>query len=390
MVENITILGSTGSIGENTLSVIRQHPDKFKVFALSANSQVDKLYAQCLEFKPTFAVLRDADAARLLQEKIVDAELKTKILSGAKPLEMIASHADADQVMAAIVGIAGLRPAYAAVMTGKKVLLANKEALVTAGQIFMDAAHKHGATIIPVDSEHNAIFQCLPEKSRIYDAMSITEIILTASGGPFLNKSLSDLKEITPDEACAHPNWKMGRKISVDSSTMVNKALEMIEAYWLFAMPIEKLTVLIHPESIVHSMVRYQDGSFLAQIGSPDMRTPIAYSLFYPERGQANVKPLDLTTKPLNFIEVNRQRFSAIQLVYDMLSRNDVVGTIVFNAANEVLVNAFLNSRIKYLEIVEGIKKAVVELTFPTPQNIEDVIEIDEKVRKYMCEGVLA
>ncbi len=389
-MENITILGSTGSIGENTLSVIREHPDKFKVFALSANSQVDKLYAQCLEFKPMFAVLRDTHAAILLQEKMANVKLKTQILSGVVALEMIASHEGVDQVMAAIVGIAGLRPAYAAVTSGKKVLLANKEALVTAGQIFMDAADEYGATIIPVDSEHNAIFQCLPEKSRIYDAASVTEIILTASGGPFLRKSLSDLKEITPDEACAHPNWKMGRKISVDSSTMVNKALEMIEAYWLFAMPVEKLTVLIHPESIVHSMVRYQDGSFLAQIGSPDMRTPIAYSLFYPERGQALVKPLDLTEKPLNFIEVDTQRFPAIQLVYDMLSRNDIVGTIIFNAANEVLVNAFLNNQIKYLEIVEGIKKAVLELTFPTPQNIEDVVEIDQKVRKYMCEGVLA
>jgi 1-deoxy-D-xylulose-5-phosphate reductoisomerase len=389
-MENITILGSTGSIGENTLSVIREHPDKFKVFALSANSQVDKLYAQCLEFKPMFAVLRDTHAAILLQEKMTNVKLKTQILSGVVALEMIASHKGVDQVMAAIVGIAGLRPAYAAVTSGKKVLLANKEALVTAGQIFMDAAHEYGATIIPVDSEHNAIFQCLPEKSRIYDAASVTEIILTASGGPFLRKSLSDLKEITPDEACAHPNWKMGRKISVDSSTMVNKALEMIEAYWLFAMPVEKLTVLIHPESIVHSMVRYQDGSFLAQIGSPDMRTPIAYSLFYPERGQALVKPLDLTEKPLNFIEVDTQRFPAIQLVYDMLSRNDIVGTIIFNAANEVLVNAFLNNQIKYLEIVEGIKKAVLELTFLTPQNIEDVIKIDQKVRKYMCEGVLA
>lgn len=389
-MENITILGSTGSIGENTLSVIREHPDKFKVFALSANSQVDKLYAQCLEFKPMFAVLRDTHAAILLQEKMTNVKLKTQILSGVVALEMIASHKGVDQVMAAIVGIAGLRPAYAAVTSGKKVLLANKEALVTAGQIFMDAAHEYGATIIPVDSEHNAIFQCLPEKSRIYDAASVTEIILTASGGPFLRKSLSDLKEITPDEACAHPNWKMGRKISVDSSTMVNKALEMIEAYWLFAMPVEKLTVLIHPESIVHSMVRYQDGSFLAQIGSPDMRTPIAYSLFYPERGQALVKPLDLTEKPLNFIDVDTQRFPAIQLVYDMLSRNDIVGTIIFNAANEVLVNAFLNNQIKYLEIVEGIKKAVLELTFLTPQNIEDVIKIDQKVRKYMCEGVLA
>ena len=249
---------------------------------------------------------------------------------------------------------------------------------------------RYGATIIPVDSEHNAIFQCLPENSRVYDEASVTEIILTASGGPFLHKSLSELKGITPDEACAHPNWKMGRKISVDSSTMVNKALEMIEAYWLFAMPIEKLTVLIHPESIVHSMVRYHDGSFLAQIGSPDMRTPIAYSLFYPDRGKVAVKPLDLTANPLMFIEVDCQRFPAIQLVYDMLSRNDVVGTIVFNAANEVLVNAFLNGHLKYLEIIEGIKKAVVELAFLTPQNIEDVIEIDQKVRKYMCELVLA
>ncbi len=388
-MEYITILGATGSIGCNTLSVIREHPDKFKVFALSGNQNVQKLYEQCIEFKPKYAVLPDPLLGEELKKKLSYSGLDINVLSDKKSLELIASAAEVTQVMAAIVGIAGLIPTYAAIKAGKRILLANKESLVTAGKIFTDAAKKYGAEIIPVDSEHNAIFQCLPEQNRCYNEQSVSEIILTASGGPFLKRPLSEMKSITPEEACAHPNWTMGQKISVDSSTMMNKALEVVEAYWLFNMPIKKLKVLIHPESIVHSMVKYHDGSFLAQIGSPDMRTPIAYSLFYPKRGKTQVIPLDLTKKPLTFHEVDAEKFPVIDLVFKILQEKNYVGAIVLNAANEVLVEAFLKGEISYEGIVIEVAKAVSCLEFPEPKEILDVMEIDKKVRTYMHERVL-
>ena len=339
-MKTITILGATGSIGENTLQIIRDNRGDFKVFALSAHKNVDLLFKQCVEFHPRFAVVANASLAQELQQKLLDNNIVTQVLFGQEGLIEIVVDESVDMVMAAIVGIAGLKPTYAAVEKGKTILLANKEALVTAGHLFIDAVKKYQATLLPVDSEHNAIYQCLDNKSQL--DQSIDKIIITASGGSFRQKKMQELQAITPEEACAHPNWEMGRKISIDSSTMVNKALEVIEAYWLFGVPVEKLQVLIHPQSIVHSMVAYCDGSYIAQLGSPDMKTPIAYAMYYPKRQVINVPKLDLTAKPLSFYPVDAQRFSVIPLVFELLERCNYAGMIVFNAANEVLVDAFL------------------------------------------------
>ncbi|MCL4110947.1 UNVERIFIED_CONTAM: hypothetical protein GTU68_030139 [Idotea baltica] len=354
----ITILGATGSVGDSTIAVIRDSQD-FEVFALSGFSNINKL----------------AD----LLEKLT----KTKILVGESALELVASAKEVDLVMSAIVGVAGLKPTFAAAKAGKKILLANKESLVAAGHLLIDEVKKNNAQLIPVDSEHNAIFQCLDNPKKEFTP-EVSEIVLTASGGPFKNKELKELVDITPDQACAHPNWSMGRKISVDSSTMVNKALEVIEAYWLFGVTTDKLRVLIHPQSIIHSMVKYVDGSFLAQLGVPDMKTPIANAMYYPKRGEVNVAELDFTSIELTFKAACFERFEALAIVFKNLQDKNYAANIVFNAANEILVAAFLDERIKYLDIIEINKKVIEELEFENPQSIEEVFNIDEKAREYV------
>ncbi|QLE79523.1 1-deoxy-D-xylulose-5-phosphate reductoisomerase [Francisella sp. Scap27] len=373
----ITILGATGSVGDSTVAVIRDSQD-FEVFALSGFSNINKLADLCNEFYPKYAVVTDENA-RLELEKLT----KTKILVGESALELVASAKEVDLVMSAIVGVAGLKPTFAAAKAGKKILLANKESLVAAGHLLIDEVKKNNAQLIPVDSEHNAIFQCLDNPKKEFTP-EVSEIVLTASGGPFKNKELKELVDITPDQACAHPNWSMGRKISVDSSTMVNKALEVIEAYWLFGVTTDKLRVLIHPQSIIHSMVKYVDGSFLAQLGVPDMKTPIANAMYYPKRGEVNVAELDFTSIELTFKAACFERFEALAIVFKNLQDKNYAANIVFNAANEILVAAFLDERIKYLDIIEINKKVIEELEFENPQSIEEVFNIDEKAREYV------
>ncbi|KFJ42674.1 1-deoxy-D-xylulose-5-phosphate reductoisomerase [Francisella philomiragia] len=376
--KTITILGATGSIGDSTLAVIRESND-FEVYALSAFSNVEKLAKLCKEFSPKFAVVPDLVKKQQLQTLVSDVA----VLVGENALEEVSSASEVDIVMSAIVGIAGLKPTFAAARAGKKILLANKESLVTAGHLLIEEVEKNNAQLIPVDSEHNAIFQCIDNSSKKY-TKEIDEIVLTASGGPFRDKELSELIDITPAQACAHPNWQMGRKISVDSSTMVNKALEVIEAYWLFSVSADKIGVLIHPQSVIHSMVKYVDGSYIAQLGVPDMRTPIANSMYYPNRGSVSVDKLDFTKYELTFREACFERFEALKIVFDNLSNKNYAANIVFNAANEVLVAAFLNEKIKYLDIIEVNKKVTKELIFENPASIEEVFEIDKKTREYV------
>ncbi|WP_119343376.1 1-deoxy-D-xylulose-5-phosphate reductoisomerase [Facilibium subflavum] len=380
-MKNITILGATGSIGQNTLSIIADNPYDFSVYALSAHTQIDRLFTQCLQFSPKYAVVANKDLAAQLTTKLKAQNSTTTVLYGQKALIDIACDDAVDMVMAAIVGIAGLTPTYEAIKKGKKILLANKESLVTAGHLFMAAVEKYNALLLPVDSEHNAIFQCLSSFNKKADKGAVEKIILTASGGPFRQKTLAELQHVTPDEACAHPNWSMGRKISVDSSTMMNKALEVIEAYWLFGMPIENIEVLIHPQSIVHSMVKYCDGSFIAQMGTPDMKTPIGYAMYYPKRHFIDVPNLDFTQKALTFEQVDLSRFGALKIVFTLLKNKDYAGNIVFNAANEVLVEAFLSGQIKYLEIIDYIEKALSKANFNAPGDIDEVIAIDQQTR---------
>ncbi|AJI52507.1 1-deoxy-D-xylulose-5-phosphate reductoisomerase [Francisella philomiragia] len=376
--KTITILGATGSIGDSTLAVIRESND-FEVYALSAFSNIEKLAKLCKEFSPKFAVVPDLVKKQQLQTLVSDVT----VLVGESALEEVSSASEVDIVMSAIVGIAGLKPTFAAARAGKKILLANKESLVTAGHLLIEEVEKNNAQLIPVDSEHNAIFQCIDNSSKKY-TKEIDEIVLTASGGPFRDKELSELIDVTPAQACAHPNWQMGRKISVDSSTMVNKALEVIEAYWLFSVSADKIGVLIHPQSVIHSMVKYVDGSYIAQLGVPDMRTPIANSMYYPNRGSVSVDKLDFTKYELTFREACFERFEALKIVFDNLSNKNYAANIVFNAVNEVLVAAFLNEKIKYLDIIEVNKKVTKELIFENPASIEEVFEIDKKTREYV------
>lgn len=376
--KTITILGATGSIGDSTLAVIRESND-FEVYALSAFSNVEKLAKLCKEFSPRFAVVSDLEKKQQLQTLVSNVT----VLVGENALEKVSSASEVDMVMSAIVGIAGLRPTFAAARAGKKILLANKESLVTAGHLLIEEVEKNNAQLVPVDSEHNAIFQCIDNSSKKY-TKEIDEIVLTASGGPFRDKELNELIDITPAQACAHPNWQMGRKISVDSSTMVNKALEVIEAYWLFSVSADKIGVLIHPQSVIHSMVKYVDGSYIAQLGVPDMRTPIANSMYYPNRGTVSVDKLDFTKYELTFREACFERFEALKIVFDNLINKNYAANIVFNAANEVLVAAFLNEKIKYLDIIEVNKKVTKELIFENPASIEEVFEIDKKTREYV------
>jgi len=376
----ITVLGATGSIGDSTLDVVRRHPDRYRVFALTANAQVDKLAALCRDFRPAMAVLGSAAAAAALRDKLGADAAGIDIRFGPEALEEAAAHPDCDVVMAAIVGAAGLRPTLAAVRAGKRVLLANKEALVMSGALFMDAVRQHGATVLPIDSEHNAIFQCLPQQAPHF-GRGVSRIVLTASGGPFRTRAVDTLADVTPDQACAHPNWVMGRKISVDSATMMNKGLEVIEAHWLFGVPVERLEVLIHPQSVIHSMVGYDDGSVLAQLGNPDMRTPIAYGLAYPERIEAGVSLLDLAaTGTLTFDAPDLRRFPCLALAFDAL-RAGGTAPAVLNAANEVAVEAFLQRRIRFTDIAAVVAETLAQASVVPADSLDTVFGADADAR---------
>lgn len=382
-MQHITILGSTGSIGTSTLDVVARHPDKFRIVALTANSQVDLLFRQCQQFKPRYAVLLDETAAIQLRERVREAGLSTEVLNGMAALEQVVVLPEVDAVMAAIVGAAGLRPTLAAAHAGKKILLANKETLVMAGNVFMDAVRASGSALLPIDSEHNAIFQALP---RGYNgdlaANGVRRILLTASGGPFRNTPLGELQNVTPEQACAHPNWVMGRKISVDSASMMNKGLEVIEAHWLFNASADDIQVVIHPQSVIHSLVEYMDGSVLAQLGNPDMRTPIAYGLAYPERIDAGVAPLDLfKVATLNFVAPDFERFPCLTLAYQAL-RAAGTAPAVLNAANEVAVAAFLDKQISFLSIPRVIEAVLDVLPVSTVDCLDDVLGADAEARR--------
>ncbi|MFZ9543278.1 MAG: 1-deoxy-D-xylulose-5-phosphate reductoisomerase [Hylemonella sp.] len=384
MKQRVTILGATGSIGRNTLDVIARHPDRFEVFALTASTQVDLLISQCKQFLPRFAVMVDPGHARTLAACLAEINLPTQVLAGAQALDEVAAHEDVDVVMAAIVGAAGLAPCLAAAHSGKRLLLANKEALVVGGELFLQAVRQGGATLLPIDSEHSAIFQSLPEDRRTWNER-VDRIILTASGGPFRTRDPATLREVTPEEACAHPNWTMGRKISVDSATMMNKALELIEARYLFGLAPERLDVVIHPQSVIHSMVQYRDHSVVAQLGTPDMRVPIAYGLSWPERIVSGAAALDfhqlaaMTFEPLD-APGHAQRYPGIQLAWEAL-RGPTGSTAVLNAANEVAVDAFLNRRIRF-DQMHAVNLATLEaVSISQPQSLADLLALDAQAR---------
>ena len=382
MTMQVTVLGSTGSIGTNTLDVMARHVDRYQVFALSAHSRIDILLAQCLQFKPRFAVMTSAAHAKDLRVRLAQAGSKTEVLDGPQALEQIASHPDVDAVMAAIVGAAGLRPAVAAALAGKRLMLANKEALVVGGQIFMDAVARGGASLLPIDSEHSAIFQCLPENPADWPAR-VDHIVLTASGGPFRTRAPATLRDVTPAEAGKHPNFSMGRKISIDSATMMNKALEVIEARWLFNMRPEQIKVVIHPQQIIHSMVQFRDSSVLAQLGTPDMRVPIACGLAWPERVESGAAPLDFAQlSALTFEEADAARFPGLHLSWQSLRASEGT-TTVLNAANEVAVAAFLDSRIRFDQIYEVNAQALSGVQPQAPGSVDALLALDAEVRVY-------
>ncbi|WP_153108703.1 1-deoxy-D-xylulose-5-phosphate reductoisomerase [Propionivibrio limicola] len=382
-LQKLTILGSTGSIGVSTLDVIRRHRRRYEIVALCAHAQIDRLFEQCVEFRPRFAVVRDEPLAETLRNRLRESNCGTQVESGTEALVRMAELAEVDTVMAAIVGAAGLPPTLAAVMAGKRVLLANKEALVTAGPVFMRAVREHGAKLLPIDSEHNAIFQSLPhDYAGNLEDSGISGLLLTASGGPFRKTALHELRHVTPVEACAHPNWVMGRKISVDSATMMNKGLEMIEAHWLFNVPAERIRVVIHPQSVVHSLVQYVDGSVIAELGNPDMRTPIAHALAYPERIEAGVAPLDLfKVASLHFESPDFVRFPCLALAYRALEEGESMPAVL-NAANEVAVQAFLDEEIGFTEIPSIIAR-VMDRSVPSQlHSLSDVIAADASARQ--------
>ncbi len=388
-MKNLTILGATGTIGVNTLDVVARHPDKFRVFALTGQNQLEKLADQCRRFRPRYAVVMEADKAQALREMLPDTH--TEVLAGIEALEQVASHAEVDSVMAAIVGAAGLRPALAAARAGKQVLLANKETLVMAGRFFMEAVREHGATLLPIDSEHNAVFQSMP---ATYDGdmhrFGVRRILLTASGGPFRTRAVETLKDVTPEQAVAHPNWVMGRKISVDSATMMNKGLEVIEASWLFNAKPAEIEVVIHPQSIIHSMVEYLDGSVLAQLSNPDMRTPIAHSLAYPDRVEAGVSWLDLAKiGTLTFETPDYARFPCLKLAYQALQAGGAAPAIL-NAANEEAVAAFLDHRLPYLGIAQTLEAVLDKLSGQSADSLEALTLADEEARAKAREQIAA
>jgi len=384
-VQTVTLLGSTGSIGESTLSVLSQHPDKYQVYALTANRSVEKLFEQCTKFEPEIAVLLDENAAEQLSTKLGNAGLTTKVMTGTSALEFVASSEKVDYVVAAIVGAAGLLPTLAAARAGKHILLANKEALVMSGGLFMQEVVANNATLLPVDSEHNAIWQCLPvgdKQHYNFNNKGIRRLILTASGGPFRDFSIEELASVTPSQAVAHPNWSMGQKISVDSATMMNKGLEVIEAHWLFGLDSNQIDVLLHRQSIIHSMVDYDDGSVLAQMGNPDMRTPIANALAWPKRISSGVEPLDLVQiGRLDFQAASFEQFPCLKLAYQALDAGGT-STAILNAANEVAVEAFLNEKIKYTDIARTIEYVLGAASPHSGANLDEVLADDQQARE--------
>lgn len=376
------MLGGTGSIGLSTLDVIARHPQRYEVFAISGFSRLTELQALCIRHRPRFAVVPDASVARVLQDALISAGLDTRVLSGEAGLCEIAAHPEVDAVMAAIVGAAGLRPTLAAVEAGKRVLLANKEALVMSGALFIQAVRRHGAVLLPIDSEHNAIFQCLPgDYGRGLAQVGVRRILLTASGGPFRETPLEALANVTPEQACAHPNWSMGRKISVDSASMMNKGLELIEACWLFDAAPSQVEVVIHPQSVIHSLVDYVDGSVLAQLGNPDMRTPIAHALAWPERVDSGVAPLDLfRVGRLDFQEPDEGRFPCLRLARQAAEAGGSAPAML-NAANEIAVAAFLERRIRFTEIASIIDEVLNREAALAVESLDAVVEADARAR---------
>ena len=387
-MKHLTLLGSTGSIGCSTLDVVRHNPEEYTVTALVAGKNVQRMVEQCLEFSPRYAVMDDEESARQVKVLLAGQGSATEVMSGRQAACDMAALDDVDQVMAAIVGAAGLLPTLAAIDAGKTVLLANKEALVTCGRLFMDAVKQRGARLLPVDSEHNAIFQSLPQPFQenlgyaSLEQNGVVSVLLTGSGGPFRETPLSELVSMTPDQACRHPNWSMGRKISVDSATMMNKGLEYIEARWLFNASAKQMEVLIHPQSVIHSMVRYRDGSVLAQLGAPDMRTPIAHAMAFPERVQSGVEPLDFCKiGTFTFMEPDYHRYPCLKLAMEAFEQGQAA-TTVLNAANEVVVEAFLQEQLRFTDIA-ALNRAVldsVELT--EPKSVEEVLSVDAKARE--------
>lgn len=391
---SVTVLGSTGTIGVNTLDVISRHPETYDVFALTGNTNIERLFEQCRRHRPRYAVTLEEQAASRLRERLAGVGLASiEVLSGTDSLAQVAGHEEVDYVMAAIVGAAGLIPTLAAARTGKRVLLANKEALVMAGQLFMDAVRRHAATLLPIDSEHNAIWQCMPRPAgsppandRFLENRGVTRILLTASGGPFRNWPIDRLREVTPDQACAHPNWKMGRKISVDSATMMNKGLEVIEASWIFNMDPGAIEVVLHPESIVHSMVEYEDGSILAQLGNPDMRTPIAHALAWPSRMASGVEPLNIfKVAQLNFEEPDFSRFPCLRLAYHAIEAGGTA-TAILNAANEQAVAYFLGRRIRFTDIADTVSATLDAMEIHRADTLDTVLEDDRRARLFADE----
>lgn len=393
-MKQLTILGSTGSIGNSTLSVVRANPELFKVTALVAGRNVEQMAQQCLEFAPFYAAMSDESSAIALRQILAENGSRTEVYSGEKAACELAALEDVDQVMAAIVGVAGLPSTLAAIRKGKQVLLANKESLITCGKLFMDEVQHSHAQLLPIDSEHNAIFQSLPEKIQRqlgYSSLAengVARIVLTGSGGPLREIPLSQFADVTPDQACAHPNWSMGRKISVDSATMMNKGLEYIEARWLFNASAEQMEVILHPQSVIHSMVRYHDGSVLAQMGTPDMRTPIAHAMAYPQRVNSGVTPLDFCKiRELTFDTPDYQRYPCLKLAIDACNAGQAA-TTALNAANEVSVMAFLGGEIRFTDIA-AINNTVVEhLSLPEPTSVEEVLVIDRQARVTATEAI--
>ncbi len=378
----VTVLGASGSIGQSTLDVIARNSERYKVYALTANTQLEKLLEQCLIHQPVYAVMRDEDSAERLRQRLKAQGSDIKVLGGEEALCQVAAAPQVDAVMAAIVGAAGLPPTLAAVKEGKRVLLANKEALVMAGRLFMDAVKIHKAVLLPIDSEHNAIYQCMPvDYSRGLANVGVRKILLTASGGPFRRTPLTELAAVTPEQACAHPNWSMGRKISVDSATMMNKGLELVEACWLFDARPEQVEVVIHPQSIIHSMVEYLDGSVLAQLGNPDMRTPIAYGLAWPERIDSGVSSLDIiATARLDFEAPDLQRFPCLRLASEAISAGGTA-MVTLNAANEVAVEAFLQRQLGFTQIADVVEGVLSQATNTEPCDLAVVEKADQDAR---------
>ena len=377
----VTILGSTGSIGESTLDVISRHPDAYRVFALSCNSNIEKLVKQCEKFKPDYAVVTSSESAILCSGLLSTKNIQTEVLVGIDGLNAVAIDDAVDIVMSAIVGAIGLEPTLCAVNSGKKVLLANKESLVMAGHLFMQAVNASDAILLPIDSEHNALFQCLPAIKKGDNFSGVKKLLLSASGGPFRGKSLEQLEAVTPEQACVHPNWNMGKKISVDSATLMNKGLELIEASWLFSMPPEKIDIVVHPESVIHSLVQYVDGSVLAQLGNPDMRTPIAHALSWPDRMTSGVADLDLVELGrLNFESPDSVNFPCLRIALEA-ARVGLDAPAVLNAANEIAVQAFLDRRIGFTQISEVIEDTLDATIFNEPESLAAVKDSDTKAR---------